>query len=904
MFKLHKILSLSLVIVFGTSIVPSSSLFNSNASAATINIATIDPSLQYQTMDGWGTSLAWWAKLVGEWNTDAKNEIMDLAFNLDKGLGLNLVRYNIGGAKSPNDTNLRPGADIESYLDPDGITYDWAKDAGQRWVLNEAKNRIDKNEFKSEAFSNSPPYFMTISGQSSGNVGGISNLKPDKYDDFAKYLTEVVKHFKSDYGITFDTIDPMNEPSTNYWKKDGNQEGCDFDDPIEKDTIFQELSKNFKDSGITTKLTGFDETGVDYSADAINKAAPETIDKISQFNTHVYSDGSRTNLRDLAASLRKPLYMNEICTSGGAKHDANDMDNGLKLADYIFKDLRDLKTPGWYIWQVVDDEEMNASNNSNWGLISAYWSGDNAEKYFITKQYYAMAHFSKFIRPGYKIIDANNSNVVAAIDPTSQNLVLVTRNTSERDEQLMLDVSKFDTTGASIKAYRTTGEESLADISSDGITLTNGALKDTLPAKSMVTYVISNAKYSGEIGTTINDNVNGSANNQFQYSDSWNYYNAQSGAYSNDVHYSNTLDSYYQVKFNGNRIKVYGSLANDSGIAAISIDGGEEINVDLYSATRKDDALMYMSPLLDEKEHTLKVRVTGNKNDASSNTYVGADRVVAIQNSTDDAVSQNLPQLTEVTASYNSLYIKYNAVAGATSYNVKYGTSSGNYTKVINNVTDTSYLITDLDNGVKYYVAISAVIDGKEGKDSNELVEAPVSPANLDLLYYVNCGDASPNILENDEVLGTNNSTQDQAYGLDPLTKYNWGYIADEDKQWSQDIEAAVGSNYGCERQYDGTTAQGGLTYKFDVPNGKYNVIMGFYDPWNHTERLEDILINGKVVAEELCPTIIGKVPNYYIADVDDGVLTVRAQKSINGNDKPLISWIKVEKYTDSNLMK
>ena len=61
-----------------------------------------------------------------------------------------------------------------------------------------------------------------------------------------------------------------------------------------------------------------------------------------------------------------------------------------------------------------------------------------------------------------------------------------------------------------------------------------------------------------------------------------------------------------------------------------------------------------------------------------------------------------------------------------------------------------------MDNGVKYYVAVSAVIDGKEGKDSNELVEEPVSPANLDLLYYVNCGDATPNILENDEVLGTN----------------------------------------------------------------------------------------------------------------------------------------------------
>jgi O-glycosyl hydrolase len=896
MFNFKKIISLSLAMFFTSSIIPTIPLFNNKVSAATANIATIDPSIQYQTVDGWGTSLAWWAKLVGEWKTDAKNEIMDLTFDPVKGLGLNMVRYNIGGAKSPADKNLRPGADVESYLLPDGKTYDWTKDGGQRWVLNEAKKRIAKDEFKAEAFSNSPPYFMTISNQSSGNVDGKSNLKPAEYQNFSDYLTTVVKHFNDEWGITFNTINPMNEPSTNYWKKGGNQEGCDFDSPEEKNNIFGQMSQSLAKKGLSTKLSGFDETGIDYSSKTIQSASNETLSAISQFNAHDYGDGSRTKLRDIAASLGKPLYMDEICTSGGAGHDANDMDNGLKIADYMFKDLRDMKTTGWDIWQVVDDEEMNKSNNSNWGLISAYWSGSNVEKYFITKQYYAMAHFSKFIRPGYKIIDANNSNIVAAIDPTSQKLVLVARNTSENDEPLMLDVSRFNTTGATIKAYRTTSAESLADVSSRGVALKDGTLKDTLPAKSMVTYVISNAKYNGEIGTTTNDNVIGTNDNQFQYSDSWQYYDSQSGAYSKDVHYSNITDSYYQVKFNGNRIKLYGTFAQDSGIAGISIDGGAETNVDLYSAVRKDNALIYVSPILDGgAAHTVKVRVTGNKNDKSSSTYVIADKVVAVKQSTNNAVTQK-PQLTKVTAGYNKLYVEYNPIEGATSYNVKYGTAPGNYTKVVNNVTDASYLISGLDNGKKYYVAVSALVNGKESVNSNELAESPVSPANSNLLYYVNCGDASPNILENDEVLGTNNSTQDQPYGLDLLTGYKWGYVADEGKEWSQDTEASVGSNYGCERQYDGTTAQGGLTYKFDLPNGKYSVTMGFYDPWDHKDRLEDILINGNVVEKELCPTIKGKVPNKYVAEVKDGVLTVRVQKSITGKDKPLISWITVSK--------
>ncbi|OOM73530.1 hypothetical protein CLPUN_44980 [Clostridium puniceum] len=635
------------------------------------------------------------------------------------------------------------------------------------------------------------------------------------------------------------------------------------------------MSQSLTKKGLTTKLSGFDETGIDYSSIAIQSASNETLSVISQFNTHDYSDGSRAKLRDITASLEKPLYMDEICTSGGAGHDANNMDNGLKIADYMFKDLRDMKTTGWDIWQVVDDEEMNKSNNSNWGLISAYWSGVNAEKYFITKQYYAMAHFSKFIRPGYKIIDVNSPNVVAAIDPTSQKLVLVTRNTFENDEPLMLDVSKFDTTRATIEAYRTTAAESLADISSNGVTLTNGILKDTLPAKSMVTYVISNAKYNGEIGTTTNDNVIGANNNQFQYSNSWQYYDSQGGAYSKDVHYSNTTGSYYQVKFKGNRIKLYGTFAPDSGIAGISIDGESETKVDLYSAARKDNALMYVSSILDEGAHTVKVSVTGNKNTNSSSTYVIADKAVAVKQSTNNTVVQR-PQLTKVTAGYNKLYVEYNPIDGAASYNIKYGMAPGNYTNVINNVTDGSYLISGLQNGKKYYIAVSAVINGKESVNSNELAESPVTSADSNLLYYVNCGDASPNILENAEVLGTNNSTQDQPYGLDLLTGYKWAYIADEGKEWSQDTEASVESNYGCERQYDGTASQGGLTYKFDVPNGKYSVTIGLYDPWAHKDRLEDILINGNVVEKGLCPTIKGKVSNKYTAEVKDGILTIR----------------------------
>jgi hypothetical protein len=58
---------------------------------------------------------------------------------------------------------------------------------------------------------------MTKSGCASGNTDGSNNLKDDSYDAFADYLTEVVKHFRDSWGITFRTLEPLNEPNASWW---------------------------------------------------------------------------------------------------------------------------------------------------------------------------------------------------------------------------------------------------------------------------------------------------------------------------------------------------------------------------------------------------------------------------------------------------------------------------------------------------------------------------------------------------------------------------------------------------------------------------------------------------------------------------------------------------------------
>lgn len=74
-------------------------------------------------------------------------------------------------------------------------------DANQRWMLLAAQQR-GASIF--EAFSNTPPYWMTVSGRSSGNVfPWLDNLRAEYYDQFVHYLTEVVRWYRDQHDITF-----------------------------------------------------------------------------------------------------------------------------------------------------------------------------------------------------------------------------------------------------------------------------------------------------------------------------------------------------------------------------------------------------------------------------------------------------------------------------------------------------------------------------------------------------------------------------------------------------------------------------------------------------------------------------------------------------------------------------
>lgn len=429
--------------------------------------AVIDPGHRFQTFEGWGVSLCWSGKVIGAFPEPVRNAYADLMFHPTKGLGFTIARYNVGGGENPALHSLHFRESIEGY-EPAPGQWNWNADPGQRWLLQAAKLR-GANIF--EAFSNSPPWWMTVSGSVTGGKDRNSNnLAREHEQDFANYLVEVVDHFRSAWGITFRTLEPVNEPNTNWWNYGGKQEGCRFDPPAQA-RILQATAHALGNKLLPTKLSASDENSIDTAVATFQSFDPATRGLLAQINTHSYSGSRRAELARLADSPRKTLWMSEY----------GDGDpSGLTLAGKILDDLNGLHPAAWIYWQTLDVPQ--------WALLANREDGEDAN-YRIMPKYWILAQFSRFLRPGATFIAINDTRSVAALDAEGRTLTVVTVNRDDTDRSVTFDLSRFNTFGAKVALFRTSQTENLVPL--PGSTVNNSRFTSPLPRKSVTTCVFT-----------------------------------------------------------------------------------------------------------------------------------------------------------------------------------------------------------------------------------------------------------------------------------------------------------------------------------------------------------------------------------------------------------------------------
>ncbi|HXJ23870.1 MAG TPA: glycoside hydrolase [Polyangia bacterium] len=442
--------------------------------ASGTTLVKVNPAVRHQVFEGWGTSLCWWANHVGGWGETGRNAVVDAVVDPVNGLGYNVFRYNIGGGENPSHNHMGQYKEMPGF-EPSSGTWDWTADANQRAVLQRIV--AQGTGVILEAFSNSPPYWMTKSSCASGNTDGSNNLKDDSYDAFADYLTEVVKHYRDSWGITFRTVEALNEPNADWWKANGGQEGCHFS-PSNQQTIIQAVGASLTAKGLTgTTVSASDENSVDDAYNNMRGFSTTTLAAMSQMNTHSYSGSDRTQLRALATSKGKRLWQSE---SGPLNQTLNDdTDAAVFMAGRIITDLRDLQAEAWVDWQVGDPSQTWASVTLN----------DTQQTFSPLKRFYMHAGFSRYIRPGATFVDVNDTDMVAAVSPDGQTLAIVVRNGStSASASYTFDLTALPSVGASADVHRTSKTENLVSVTA--LPIQGWSFVATVPAYSITTFVI------------------------------------------------------------------------------------------------------------------------------------------------------------------------------------------------------------------------------------------------------------------------------------------------------------------------------------------------------------------------------------------------------------------------------
>lgn len=422
---------------------------------------TIAPSTQ--PFEGWGTALAWFANVTGGYPDPIRNQLADLLFS-PQGLNWNISRYNIGGgnpAKAP--TYLRPGADVPGFWkQPTNTTgqdwwhpndpevWNWEADPRQRWWLDAIKRRVPQDVAIYEAFSNSPPYFMTVSGLVSGAEDGLEpNLKPGYSAAFADYLVRVSAHIETAHGIRFRTLSPVNEPGTPYWFAKNTQEGAHWPPALQGEVILA-TRKAMTRHGLSGAVAAMDETDSLTFIRDWDGYSPEVRDAIGQLNVHSYDTYGQTAVRDIARSANKRLWMSEVDLSPqNVVENFDDMRPPVALAERIILDLKRLEPAAWVFWQAIENSAKPPSKGSNWGLIKMDFTAapDAPHPIHVTRKYWAMANFSRYIRPGYRLFPIDDYDTVGALSPDGKVIVLVHVNAGSQPRALnlnALDLTRVD----------------------------------------------------------------------------------------------------------------------------------------------------------------------------------------------------------------------------------------------------------------------------------------------------------------------------------------------------------------------------------------------------------------------------------------------------------------------------
>jgi len=390
---------------------------NSQTSALTIRV---DASVQYQAIDGFGASLtdssAW--LLDHKLTPEQRKDLLEKLFDRKMGIGLSILRQPMGASDfaltdySYDDVAM---GQKDLKLEKFSIEHDKA------YIIPLLKDAIALNpDLKIIASPWSPPGWMKTS---QSMIYGA--LLPDSYPAFAKYFVKYINAY-SEAGVPIYAITMQNEPLN----IPGNYPGMGMT-AVEQATFLREnLGPALRDAGLKTKVFVFDHNWdlIEYPIRVLSDSKAAAY--AGGIATHCYGGAATAQMELHDRFPEKEIWMTEC--SGGDWQKGNLLEQQVRL---IINSTRNwAKTV--VLWNMALDQnhEPFLGGCTNCRGVVTINHAVSPTQIIRTVDFTALAHASKFVRPGAHRIASNSFDQGSLEDVAFQNpdgsVVLLVLNSS------------------------------------------------------------------------------------------------------------------------------------------------------------------------------------------------------------------------------------------------------------------------------------------------------------------------------------------------------------------------------------------------------------------------------------------------------------------------------------------
>ena len=397
-----------------------------------------------------------------------QREVVDLLLSRTTGAGLSILRLHIGSTAGTSIQPTNPGGPNATPR------YVWDRDdESQVWLAQQAKAH-GVTRFYANAWS--APGYMKTNGteDNGGNLCGLSGASCASGDwrrAYANYLVQYAKFYAQE-GIRINDVGFTNEPD---YTTDYSSMRFTPAQAVEFTKVLGPIAAN---AGL--KVTCCDSFGwnqqKNYTAAIEADATARGI--VATHTGHTYASQITGPL-----PTSKRTWMSEWSPNGttwNENWDDGSGYDGLTIAKAVHTALTTGNANGYVYW-------YGASTGATRGLMQL-----NGDSYRVSKRLWALAGYSRFIRPEATRIGATTSDgtvLLSAFRNTDGSLAVVALNTGSSATSVSYALRNTGITTGTATPYLTSNTGNTT--AQTGVRVTGGAFTASVPARSLVTYRIT-----------------------------------------------------------------------------------------------------------------------------------------------------------------------------------------------------------------------------------------------------------------------------------------------------------------------------------------------------------------------------------------------------------------------------